>query len=65
MTDSPQTGSGRVSEEWAKAYGAFLLFVGLILLVLLAKGLYLGMVLLAVAVVGIAVLVRRFGRDSR
>lgn len=56
---------GQGPEEWAKAYVAFLAFAGLIILILLAKGLYLALGLVVAAVLGVALLVRRFGSYLR
>lgn len=63
--DNSGPGSGRAQEEWAKAYATFLGLVGIISLILLARGLYLAMALLSLAIIGAAVLVRRIGRHLR
>ncbi|MCL5265593.1 MAG: hypothetical protein M1343_10475 [Chloroflexi bacterium] len=52
-------------DEWAKAYAAFLGLVGLVLLILLAKGLHLASALIVGVVIAVAVLVRRFGNYLR
>ena len=57
--------NGQAPEEWAKAYAAFLGLVGLVILILVAKGLYLALALIVGIVIGVAVLVRRFGNYLR
>ncbi len=64
VVGSTPEGKGALA-QWAKVYVAFLGFAALILLILLAKGLYLALALIAGAVIGVAVLVRRFGNHLR
>lgn len=57
--------NGRFPEEWAKAYAAFLGLVGLVITILVAKGLYVALALIVGLVIAVAMLARRFGSYSR
>lgn len=66
MSDSGRgAGNGQEAEAWAKTYASLLALVALVFLILLAKGMYLALVILLAAGTAAMVFARRLARRLR